>query len=222
MSKKIFSTDPAPEEIPEKQESIVTPEPEPEPQKKKGKHRKEMTPQRKAQLVEQLKSARLASQAKRGAKAKEKKLQKLKEIESEVENNMIANIEKKVLEKVNSIRQPKPQPPKPQPPTEHNEPPKPTITATTTETTTETETIETKIEKRLRLKLEKEYENSYSHKLKDYQIKTLEERLSDYKQTKIKPLETEQPKQIKPKIQDTISPLKSRNLMDKYRKIRGF
>ena len=46
---------------------------EPPKAKVKGKHKKEMTPERKAQLSEQLKKARAISQAKRSAKAKEKK-----------------------------------------------------------------------------------------------------------------------------------------------------
>lgn len=192
-----------------------------EPEKpKKGKHKKPMSAERRAALSEQLKKARLVSQQKRGAKSKEKKLKKLKEIESNVEDSMVENIKKKVLSDLKPINE----------------------VVHTNEVDTneiihekeisevkkisevkEVEDIETRIEKRLRLKLEKEYANTYDHKLKDYKILSLQERLSDYKQTKklevIK--EEEKKKEPKPKVMDNISPMNSRNLMDKYRRIRG-
>tara|TARA_R110002074_G_scaffold391483_1_gene576238 strand:+ start:70 stop:702 length:633 start_codon:yes stop_codon:yes gene_type:complete len=186
-----------------------------EPEKpKKGKHKKPMSAERRAALSEQLKKARLVSQQKRGAKSKEKKLKKLKEIESNVEDSMVENIKKKVLSDLKPINE-----------VDTNEiiHEKEISEVKKISEVKEVEDIETRIEKRLRLKLEKEYANTYDHKLKDYKILSLQERLSDYKQTKklevIK--EEEKKKEPKPKVMDNISPMNSRNLMDKYRRIRG-
>ena len=182
----------------------------------KGKHKKVMSAERKAALTEQLKKARIISREKRGAKAKAKKLQKLKELESEIvdepkkvvlEPNKVAEVEPKmeaVLMKplTNDKGNAKGNDKEPE------------------------ENLETKIEKRLRLKLEAEYSNSYDHKLKDYKILTLQERLNEYKETKKMKIikEEEEVKEIippKPKVIDNISPLSSRNLMDKYRRIQA-
>lgn len=186
-----------------------------EPEKpKKGKHKKPMSAERRAALSEQLKKARLVSQQKRGAKSKEKKLKKLKEIESNVEDSMVENIKKKVLSDLKPINE-----------VDTNEiiHEKEISEVKKISEVKEVEDIETRIEKRLRLKLEKEYANTYDHKLKDYKILSLQERLADYKQTKklevIK--EEEKKKEPKPKVMDNISPMNSRNLMDKYRRIRG-
>ena len=177
-------------------------------EKGKGKHKKEMTSERKAALTEQLKKARAVSQAKRTAKAKEKKLQKLKIAESKVPLLPLVK-ESKALEQPVLMTPLMP---------EVKEPDK----KVTFEIKEPEETLETKIEKRLRLKLEKEYENSYDHKLKDYKILSLQERLNDYKETKKMKIIKEEIEEAKPppkpKVIDNISP--SKNLMDKYRKIR--
>lgn len=189
--------------------------------KGKGKHKKVMSPERKAALTEQLKKARIISREKRGAKAKAKKLQKLKELESEIvdepkkvvlEPNKVAVEPKVVLEpKVEAVLM--------KPLTNDNGNDKGNDKEPE-------ENLETKIEKRLRLKLEAEYSNSYDHKLKDYKILTLQERLNEYKETKKMKIikEEEEIKEIippKPKVIDNISPLSSRNLMDKYRRIQA-
>ena len=184
-----------------------------QPKPKKGKHKKPMSDERRAKLSEQLKKARLISQQKRGAASKLKKLKKLKELESEV-----------LLEetKEEPITEPKEEPItetlKEEPITEALKEPinKKKIKVIDDD-------IETRIEKRLRLKLEKEYANTYDHKLKDYKILSLQERLSDYKQTKkLEIIKEEKIKdEPKPKVVDNISPMSSRNLMDKYRRIRG-
>merc|ERR1711935_346506 len=128
MSDKIFETDKEPTQEVAEEVSIS----EVEPKKTKGKHKKEMTPERKKILCEQLKKAREASALKRGTKAKEKKLKKLKEVESEVENSIIENIKKKTQ-----------------------------ITPTAKEPSISNEEMESKIEKRLRLKIENEYSHKY-------------------------------------------------------------
>ena len=78
-----------------------------------------------------LKKARLVSQEKRSAKAKEKKLKKLKEVEADLENNMVEKITKKAKEKLVEKKE------------------------------TNTEDMEKKIEERLRKKLENEYSHKY-------------------------------------------------------------
>ena len=168
-----------------------------------------MSAERKAQLTEQLKKAREISRAKRGATAKEKKLKKLKEIESEVENNMVENIKKKVLKETGIGQSP------PLQPEQVNSP-------EVKEIGTPAEDLETRLEKKLRMKIENEYE----HKLKDYKISALQERLNDYKQTKkMKVIEEEEEMKPEPEqkvvIPDNISPLRNKSLMDKYRKIRS-
>ena len=203
MSKKIFDDD---TKLDKPAELISMEEEPPQPPPlKKGKHKKVMSAERKAQLTEQLKKAREISRAKRGATAKEKKLKKLKEIESEVENNMVESIKKKVL-KETGIGQAPPQVNSPE----------------VKEVGTPAEDLETRLEKKLRMKIENEYE----HKLKDYKISSLQERLNDYKQTKkMKVIEEEKEEEKKPEpkvvIPDNISPLRNKSLMDKYRKIRS-
>ena len=201
MSKKIFDDDTKLD----KPTELISMEEEPPqpPAPKKGKHKKPMSAERKAQLTEQLKKAREISRAKRGATSKEKKLKKLKEIESEVENNMVESIKKKVL-KETGIGQPEQ-----------------VNSAEVKEVGTPAEDLETRLEKKLRMKIENEYE----HKLKDYKISSLQERLSDYKETKKMKVIQEEKEEKKPEpkvvIPDNISPLRNKSLMDKYRKIRS-
>ena len=187
MSKKIFDDD---TKLDKPTELISMEEESPQPPApKKGKHKKPMSAERKAQLTEQLKKAREISRAKRGATAKEKKLKKLKEIESEVENNMVENIKKKVL-KETGIGQEPPQVNSPE----------------VKEVGTPAEDLETRLEKKLRMKIENEYE----HKLKDYKISSLQERLNDYKETKKMKVIQEEKEEKKPEpkvvIPDNISP----------------
>lgn len=145
MSSKIFE-----EKIEEAENDSVIEQPIEieEPVKKKGKHKKPMTAERKAELCERLKKARLVSQQKRGAKAKEKKLKKLKEVEADLENSMVEKITKKAKEKLVQKK-------------EDN-----------------SEDLEKKIEERLRKKLENEYSHKYKddtiNSLKE-QLKELKE-----------------------------------------------
>ena len=203
-TKKIFDDDTKLD----KPAELISMEVEPPPPKK-GKHKKVMSAERKAQLTEQLKKAREISRAKRGATAKEKKLKKLKEIESEIENNMVENIKKKVL-KETGISQEAP----PSQPEQVNSPEVKMVG-------TPAEDLETRLEKKLRMKIE----NEYSHKLKDYKISSLQERLNDYQQSKkmkvIEEKEEEKKPEAKAVIPDNISPLRNKSLMDKYRKIRS-
>ena len=206
MSKKIFDDDTKLD----KPAELISMEEQPQPPApKKGKHKKVMSAERKAQLTEQLKKAREISRAKRGATAKEKKLKKLKEIESEIENNMVESIKKKVM-KETGIGQEAP----PSQPEQVNSP-------EVKEVGSPAEDLETRLEKKLRMKIENEYE----HKLKDYKISSLQERLNDYKETKKMKViqEEEEEKKPEPKvvIPDNISPLRNKSLMEKYRKIRS-
>ena len=186
--------------------------------KGKGKHKKVMSPERKAALTEQLKRARAISREKRSATAKAKKLQKLKELESELvpepkdEEGLLVNPLQEVKPKVEAVLM------KPLMNDNGNDNGNDNVNDKEPE-----ENLETKIEKRLRLKLEAEYSNTYDHKLKDYKILSLQERLAEYKETKkmkvIKEEEEIKAPPPKPKVVDNISP--SRNLMDKYRKIQA-
>ena len=147
MSKQIFDDDTKLD----KPSELITMEQEPPqpPAPKKGKHKKPMSAERKAQLTEQLKKAREISRAKRGATAKEKKLKKLKEIESEVENNMVENIKKKVLKETGIGQAPPLQPEPPQ----VNSPEVKVIG-------TPTEDLETRLEKKLRMKRDRSKSNN--------------------------------------------------------------
>lgn len=76
---------------------------------KPKKKRKELTPERKAQLAQQLKKARETSAINRTAKAKKKKLAELKTLENEVATEQVNT----VIKKVGGLPLGAPAPPKP-------------------------------------------------------------------------------------------------------------